>query len=650
MNTFNTYFYHPSYQQELDNSHIFQKIVQLTPYIIHIHRLSDFKLLFANSKLHEILGYHTTDIEGANHSIFFEDKDPLFKENLHLLKENDVQEYESTVLHKNGKEHIFLTRLNPFVWDESGKVAEVLCLSEDITQQRQHIENLRHREVIMSEAENLLKFGSWEWNIEKDELFWSDGVCEIFGYHHRKGLPEKLNSAFYASHLLEDIETENYIKTKLAEKKNYDIERKIRTYDGKEKIIYQKIVLIHDKTGKFTKIVGSTADITENRQFTEKLLEKEALMAEGEYLLNYGSWSWTSETDLMKWSDNMWRILGYNPAQYKDQTISFDFYLQHIHPDDKARIIEKNKNLFEKGEFTDNYEHRVITAKGEIKIFDGKAQVLEYNNNKPHKIVGSIIDITHITNIQKDLEIKINELNRSNSELEQFAYVASHDLQEPLRKIQAFGERLNAKYENIIGDDGKMYLARMTDATIRMKNLIESLLSFSRLSRDKENFEKTNLNQILKQVCSDLEVKIEEKNAIIHIGELPQIEVIPAQISRLFMNLVSNALKFSKENIPPEINIICKPVSRDEKQTFELLTNIEYIQVIVSDNGIGFEQEFSEKIFMLFQRLHGRSQYEGTGMGLAICRKIAENHHGKILAKGNPEHGSVFTVVLPLTQ
>lgn len=252
--------------------------------------------------------------------------------------------------------------------------------------------------------------------------------------------------------------------------------------------------------------------------------------------------------------------------------------------------------------------------------------------------------------VQAELIRNIDELNRSNSELEQFAYVASHDLQEPLRKIQSFGDKLIIRHQDQLDDDGKYIVDRMRNAAERMQVLINDLLSFSKLVHsDEHHIETINLNKIISNVIADLQVLIEKKHAVIRLSALPQIEGIPSQIYQLFQNLISNALKFSKDGIPPVISIgseIVKGKDIPADIKFSQL-NSHFHKIIVEDNGIGFEEQYIDKIFVIFQRLHGKLEFGGTGIGLAVCKKIVTNHNGFITAKSKPGEGSAFIIYFP---
>jgi len=249
---------------------------------------------------------------------------------------------------------------------------------------------------------------------------------------------------------------------------------------------------------------------------------------------------------------------------------------------------------------------------------------------------------------QQQLQDQISRLNLSNKELEQFAYVASHDLQEPLRKISAFGELLNEQYKGKLEGDGELYLERIINASTRMRTLITDLLNYSRVSRNTIS-EKINLSEVLDFVKEDIEILIKEKKALIHHTPLPYVIGNTSEFRQLFQNLISNSLKFSKQGVQPVISISAQESSGEELTRLPTYdASKKYMSIRFVDNGIGFEEEYAEKIFVIFQRLHGKDSYEGTGIGLAICKKIAEKYGGTIFAKSGPGNGAVFTIVLPV--
>lgn len=275
------------------------------------------------------------------------------------------------------------------------------------------------------------------------------------------------------------------------------------------------------------------------------------------------------------------------------------------------------------------------------------AEFLRSQIHENEKLVGRVVlfkDITERKQAAEALEHKAAELTRSNAELEQFAFVASHDLQEPLRKIRAFGDRLRTKCGSALPEEGADYLGRMQNAAARMQTLIADLLTFSRVISRTEPFEEVDLGQITREVLSDLEVQIEKTSAKVEVGTLPKIEADPIQIRQLLQNLIGNALKFQRPESKPHIEINAKVMPSDDEYTF-----IGPIcELTVKDNGIGFEEKYLEKIFAVFQRLHNRQEYEGTGIGLAVCRRIVDRHGGNITARSKPNEGATFIVRLPV--
>lgn len=244
-----------------------------------------------------------------------------------------------------------------------------------------------------------------------------------------------------------------------------------------------------------------------------------------------------------------------------------------------------------------------------------------------------------------DLEQANESLHRSNRELEQFASVASHDLQEPLRKIQAFGDRLQTRCADQLGDQGRDYLSRMLNSATRMRSLIDSLLSFSRVTTKAQPFVPVDLALTTSEVVSDLEDRIEKAGGSVEVGDLPTIDADPLQMRQLMQNLIGNGLKFARPGEAPAVRVSSEVLPPPEGDG-----EIPCCQLRVSDNGIGFEEVYLDRIFELFQRLHSRQEYEGTGMGLAICRKIVERHGGSITAKSAPGAGATFLVTLPVRQ
>jgi signal transduction histidine kinase len=390
-----------------------------------------------------------------------------------------------------------------------------------------------------------------------------------------------------------------------------------------------------------------------------------------------GTWDFFPLPGKMDWSDRCRALFGVQT----DTPLNYAVFLQHIYPDDREQIdrtiqkaLHSSHNNILDCEFRTTVLHndqpQWIRLKGKV-FFNTRHQAC--------RIIGTVLDITEKKEYERlmqqneqallniagnlpELEQKIAErteslkkltvdLERSNQNLEEFAFMASHDLQEPLRKIRIFTQLLQDKMSKGLNESGRLYLDKINSAAIRMGALIRSLLDYSRLSGKAALFIRTDVNEIIKTVISDLDITISRTKAIIDTAHLPVIEAIPIQIVQLFTNLISNALKFACENVPPVIRITSRVLLQPEVNMYPSLNpRLTYTEIKVTDNGIGFDPAFSEQIFGIFQRLHGQNQYEGTGIGLSICRKIATNHNGLIFADSKKQEGTTFHVILPVKQ
>jgi signal transduction histidine kinase len=259
-------------------------------------------------------------------------------------------------------------------------------------------------------------------------------------------------------------------------------------------------------------------------------------------------------------------------------------------------------------------------------------------------------EIAERRRVEVELKVHMDQLERSNHELQDFAYVASHDLQEPLRKIRTFGDRLTAQCAEALGDRGRDYLARMQQAAARMQTLIEDLLTFSRVTTKAQPFRSVDLTRVAHEVVDDLEVRLEQSGGRVVVEALPAIEADPLQMRQLLQNLLGNALKFHRPDVPPVVTVRSRRSPGEAAGADGIVATPERCELLVEDNGIGFDEKYLDRIFAPFQRLHGRGEYEGTGIGLAVCRKIAERHGGRITATSTPGQGATFSVTLPVSQ
>ncbi|REA62795.1 PAS domain-containing sensor histidine kinase [Dyadobacter luteus] len=420
-------------------------------------------------------------------------------------------------------------------------------------------------------------------------------------------------------------------------------------------------------------------DLTEQVRSRKRLQQTEVFLRGAIELAELGTYSIDVENGSVECSDRLKHWFGLpDQDQITDQMI-----YSAVSPDDLPALTEAISQALSPA--TNGFydiEYRLNPEKVKTsRILHAQGKVLYDQKHKPVTIIGSVQDVTNqrITELSLEGQIQerteqleatneelaaINEeymatneelselnnlLKQSNVNLQQFAYVASHDLQEPLRKIQSFSTLLVDRYGPQLAD-GIDYLLRMQSAARRMSELIDDLLAFSRVTSPKNVYGRVSLTKIVSAVLNDLEIAIQESQTELYVTPLPDIQGDNTQLSQLFLNLISNAIKFRKPDVNPVISIESKLVHHYElgPSVRPTRTSNSYYQIDVKDNGVGFEQQYAERIFQLFQRLHGRSEYSGTGIGLAICERVVSNHGGAILAKSSPGEGATFSVFLPL--
>ena len=515
-----------------------------------------------------------------------------------------------------------------------------------------------NRLLVINEAQKLAeiigKFGSWQINMNKNEYQFSDNLYRLLGYEPDE-FEATLESYLKSIHP-DDLEFVKRNSSEIIDKKalpNYTY--RIIKKNGEVRFFHATGISIQNNFGEDV-LVGTTQDITEQQEYTENIKKNNADLIEynkkltiydessrqAEILGKYGSWTFNIETQEFIFSDNKFRLLGFEPQSFQP---SFEKKLEFVHPDDKDIILVANKNI-EEGKELPAINFRIIKEDGQIRHFRTTAKIY-VDSFGSKSMIGTTQDITDDVFNNHILNQKNMELERSNKELVEFNYAASHDLQEPLRKIQTFISRINDVERDNLSEKGKEYLTRNIKASTRMRILIDDLLHYSRTNKSDGLFEEIDLNLILEEVKADFSETIVENNAIIISPELPQISGIPYQIHQLFTNLIGNSIKYRKVDVDPMITITYEKVKiKEDNYTDE--SHGEFHKIVFSDNGIGFSPEYSERIFLLFNRLHAKTDYPGTGVGLAICKKIISNHNGYIKAIGRPNEGASFIVFIPV--
>lgn len=447
-----------------------------------------------------------------------------------------------------------------------------------------------------------------------------------------------------------------------------------------------------DAQGQVYAILNMAVDVTERVLVNRKLMDTEANLRGAIELAELATWQLDIKKNTFSYSPRFMDWLGFT-----EDTKTLDEAYNPLPIEHRQSVADAITAVIQPGSsgIYEN-EHPIINrVTGQERIIHAQAQIFYDIDGQPAFLSGTAQDVTEQRRIQLALEQQVRErteelevtneelaatieelaatneelaatneelteanddlaesnqhLTRSNQNLEQFAYIASHDLQEPLRKIQQFSDLLKTRYATSSGDE-LVYLERMQIAASRMSLLIKDLLAFSRISTSPAPATRVSLKRVVDEALENLSVAIEETNAKIYIGALPTLQGDSLQLGQLFQNLFSNALKFRRNGITPEIKVSSKTVfATNLPQTVKPARQAAaYHSIEVTDNGIGFEEKYADRIFQVFQRLHGRNEFAGTGVGLAICQKVVTNHGGTITAVGKPGHGATFCIYLPM--
>lgn len=384
------------------------------------------------------------------------------------------------------------------------------------------------------------------------------------------------------------------------------------------------------------------SDFKKIERSNSRLRVSQESINQAEILGNYCSWTWNLEKNEIQFSDNQFRLFGLEPQVFE---ATHNDFLGFVHPDD-YEVTSKAINDIPVNESLPTITYRIINKNEEVRHLRsvGKLFINRFNEKI---IIGTTRDVTEDIVKKIILREKNSDLERNNKELIEFNYAASHDLQEPLRKIQTFISRINDKEKDNLSDTGKEYLERIVVSASRMRVLIDDLLQYSRTNKTDASFEEVDLNETASTSIQELSQLIEETNATIEFTELPTIKGIPFQLRQLFINLINNSIKYKKLDQAPIITISYEKIKASDDDQIDDNSNRIYHKITFLDNGIGFHPDDSKKIFLLFNRLHAKDSYPGTGVGLAICKKIVKNHYGFICATGQPDEGAQIIIYLP---
>ncbi len=545
-----------------------------------------------------------------------------------------------------------LHALGEVMVDQQGKSFRIFGTTQDVTERHQLLNQLQKNEQLYRQVESIAHVGAWYWNVEENIVSWTDELYRIYGLEPQS---EVITFESYLTFVhTEDREMViGTVRQSLETGHPYIFFHRIILRDGTLKFLHARGEAVKDAQGKVIQLVGSAQDVTvqkkteaglrENQNFIKKIANATpAIIAT--YYVDTGKYSFVNL--------GLKKNLNYDPREPLDNGVTF--FAERIHPDDLPELIVKNQEILNEAnrqqpgeeENVFEYQYRLKHQNGQYRWMHTYGTVFERTKtNQVKQILNISLDITERIEAERVILQRTRELQQSNASLEEFAYVASHDLNEPLRKISLFMERLSA-LRSAPSEEEKLYFDKIQDASARMRQMIDDILSLSLLS-NKRTPEPTDLQQVLKLVSYMFEEQISGKGALIESDGLPVIPAIPSQIHQLFQNLISNSLKFCQPDPCPRINITHQYLTPSQVSG-GLARASKYIKLTFSDNGIGFDNNFQEKIFAVFQRLHHKHQYEGTGIGLAICKKIVANHGGSITASGHPNKGAEFSIILPV--
>lgn len=501
------------------------------------------------------------------------------------------------------------------------------------TEREHYLADIIASQALFKEAEKLASFGSWQIDLATRQIKWSDGMFQIYGYEPNE-VPlsyEMFLNHVYPEDLDNLVHTYHEIINKLD---SFDFIFRIIDKNQKLKYINCKLVVKRNNKGLATFLKGFNQDITERKIAQEKISANEQLIALSQAMAHIGSWERDLKTNQLIWTDELYRIYGLEP---QSKELSFTRFLKFIHPEDRQVVQEVVTGCINNHEpYSINF--RIVLDDGTEKILLSTGEIVLNKNNEPVRLRGMAADVTmskkseqQLLQLNKELEERAVALTASNAELENFAYVASHDLQEPLRMIISFLELLEKRLKGNLDEKTKTYIDYATDGAQRMKRMIQDLLYFSRVGNEGE-LSKVDCNKMVNTVRSIFKLSNLNPDATFTIKNLPVVSAYEHEIQQLFHNLIGNALKYCPKKC--QIEIGCN----EQNSMWEFY---------VKDNGIGIDSQFFAKIFVIFQRLHTKTEYSGTGIGLAICKKIVERLGGNIWVISEVGKGSTFYFTIP---
>ncbi|WPR75476.1 PAS domain S-box protein [Algoriphagus sp. NG3] len=535
------------------------------------------------------------------------------------------------------------------LYDTSSKIDGIITIGHDVTEQVLAHKKIEANEEKLTMVIDASELGTYDYNFKTNSLDSSKRLQDIFGLEGNQLRQKDFLSKIHPK----DMELrKKAFENAFSGDGNLHYTCRILHSSSRIKWIEVKGRVHLDEQNKPHKVLGTVRDITEDRINRQKLEDSEQKFRLLANSLPQHIWTADPQGKLNYFNQSVYEFSGFTPGQLDQEG-----WLAIVHPDDREENLKAWNNSIQSGkDFL--FEHRFRKYDGSYRWQLSRARPQLNQDGDIQMWVGSSTDIHDQKEFTNELERlvvertnelaqKVKDLASMNKELQSFAYISSHDLQEPLRKIQTFSTLLLEHEFDNLTEDGKEYFKRMQNAAKRMQALISDLLAYSRTSISERKYESTDLNKLVQEVKTDLREELTQYNAVIESDKLCTLNIIPFQFRQLLQNLISNSLKFSTKERQPHIAIASEKRLGEEFEIARLSPSTTYCHIRISDNGIGFDQKYHERIFELFQRLHGKDVFQGTGIGLAIVKKIVENHHGFITAKGEPNQGATFDIYLP---
>lgn len=513
----------------------------------------------------------------------------------------------------------------------------------DVTDRKRNEEKLKIANERFELVTRTTTDAIWDWDIINDNFYRGEGFEKLFGYTVKRNLNEVdfWNDTFHPEDLPK-IKASLEVALKNIAVHEWQMEYRIILPEGFVKTVVDKGVIIRDEHGKPQRMIGAITDISFKKEAEQAILAAKDRFEKVAEATNDAIWDWNIVENTLFWGEGFKKLFGYDIDKV---TPTLQSWTDYVHPDDLSDAMASLEAAIENSEITHwSHEYRFQKTDKTYAFVIDKGVVIRDENRRAVRMVGAMADISErklyeeqLLSINKKLESQTKELLRSNEELEQFAFITSHDLQEPLRMISSFMDQLMRKYGSTLDKKAQQYIEFAMDGAKRMKQIILDLLLYSRASKPSEQLEVVNFNEIVSEFLQLRRKLIAEKKAVINCKDLPVMETYKAPITQVFHCLLDNALKYTKENVPPVVEIKVK-----EKE--------EYWEFAIKDNGIGIDELFFEKIFIIFQRLHNRNDFGGTGIGLSITKRSIEFLGGKIWLKSKVGEGAIFYFTLPKKQ